>query len=258
MSSVAWRLERYDSVDSTNDLVLARAAAGEPEGLAVLAAEQRRGRGRHGRSWASPPGNLYLTLLLRPRKPAQELASLSLVVGLALRQAVAAATHGAMAVRLKWPNDLLVGGQKLAGILLELAATPGDRPAVAAGIGLNIRTCPQLPDRQAVALAHFLSSPPPAEELARRTLACFEPLYARWHEQGFAPLRDAWLAAAHGLGEEVRLRLGDRQVAGVFLGIDDAGRLLLATEAGPELFDAGELFFPGAPAAPLVRSGDPR
>jgi len=247
-----WRVERLGVVGSTNDLVLERARAGEPEGLVLVAEAQERGRGRHGRSWASPPGNLYTSLLLRPRRPADEIATLSLLCGLAAAEAVAAATAGRVRVRLKWPNDLLVDGAKLGGILPE-AEHAGDGPAVAVGLGLNVASAPELPDRPTVCLARLHADPPTPEALLAELLARLGAAYDRWSDAGFAPFVAPWLACAHGIGERVGIRLGERCIEGRFLGIDACGRLELECPGGGrQWFDAGELFFRDAPAGPLA------
>lgn len=252
-----WRRERYVRVDSTNDLVLARARAGEAEGLVVIAERQSRGRGRHGRVWQSPPGNLYMSVLLRPSRPRGELGSLSLVVGLAAREGVAAATAGRIRPRLKWPNDLLVGDAKLGGILLEAAPTDGEGTAVAAGIGLNVARRPDLPQRPATVLAEWVAERPSPESLAERIVAALGVLYGTWNAHGFEALRERWLAAAHGLGEEVQLRLGERLVRGRFLDVDARGRLELGEAPGVRrLYDAGELFFASDPVPALADRGE--
>lgn len=253
MSAVQWRIEQYPSLASTSDPVLERARAGEAEGLVVVAAEQTQGRGRHGRRWLSPAGNLYMSVLLRPTRPMREFASLSPVAGLAACRGIMRATSGTVRPRLKWPNDVLAGEAKLGGILLEAAAAEGSA-AVVVGIGINVRTAPQLAGRPAVALADLLPVAPAPAELARHILDGLAALYALWNARGFAPLRDDWLAAAHGLGEQVTLRIGERQVRGRFLAIDGLGRLELEEETGGRrTYDAGELFF-GAP--PLARTAD--
>lgn len=247
-----WRVERLGVVGSTNDWLLERARAGEPEGLAVVAAAQERGRGRHGRRWLSPPGNLYTSLLLRPRRPPEEIASLSLVCGLAAAEAIAAATAGRVRVQLKWPNDLLVDGAKLGGILPEAEHSAG-APAVVVGLGLNVQSAPQLPDRPTVCLAQLMASPPPLATLLDELLTRFAAAYERWSEAGFAPFVAPWLASAHGLGASVELRFGATRVTGRFLGIDQHGRLALERPDGSRAwYDAGELFFQATSLAPLA------
>jgi biotin-[acetyl-CoA-carboxylase] ligase BirA-like protein len=134
-----FRLLDLATVGSTNDVARNLAEAGEPAGLFVRAERQTAGRGRHGRSWQSPPGNLYASLLLRPTRPPAEVASLSLVAALALAEAIERVSNGRIAPRLKWPNDLQVKAAKLAGILLEMSADGrGGCAWLIMGIGVNL------------------------------------------------------------------------------------------------------------------------
>ena len=211
---------------------------GEPEGLVVRADAQIRGRGRHGRGWASPRGNLYASVLLRPSVPAAEIATLSLVAGLALAEALA---RLGIEPALKWPNDVLVGGAKLAGLLAEALTSKGHIEAVVLGLGVNVGVHPDLPDRPTACLKSLGLSVEP-EALLGHFLASLDPAYARWQAGGgFAPLRGAWLARAANLGEAIVLREGDATFAGRFVDVDAAGRLCLASEDGLRRFGAGEL-----------------
>ena len=199
---------------------------------------QTRGRGRHGRGWASPRGNLYASVLLRPSVPAAEVATLSLVAGLALAEALAKL---GIEPALKWPNDVLVGGAKLAGLLAEALTSKGRVEAVILGLGVNVGTHPDLPERPTTCLRSLGLSIEP-EALLGHFLAALGPTYDRWQEGGgFAPLRGAWLARAANLGEAVVLREGDATFAGRFVDVDAAGRLCLSNEGGLRRFGAGEL-----------------
>ena len=240
---IGFTVETLPAVGSTNDVVRERALAGAPEGLVIRAEEQLAGRGRHGRGWASPPGNLYASLLLRPARPLADAASLSLVVGLSLAEAIASA--GNLDPRLKWPNDVLLGGAKLAGILLENVGDQPAAPALIAGLGVNIRSAPAgLPYPAATLEAAGLALPP--ADLLGRFLDTFARDYQRWTEAGFAALRDRWLARAQGLGATAGVKVGDRAITGRFADVDPAGHLVLDTAAGRRTLNAGELFF--APA----------
>jgi BirA family biotin operon repressor/biotin-[acetyl-CoA-carboxylase] ligase len=240
---IAFTVETLPAVGSTNDIVRERALAGVPEGLVIRAEQQLAGRGRHGRGWASPPGNLYASLLLRPARPLAEAASLSLVVGLSLAEAIAAA--GKLDPRLKWPNDVLLDGAKLAGILLENVGDQPEAPVLVAGFGVNIRSAPAgLPYPAATLEAAGLDLPP--ADLLSRFLDTFARDYERWTAAGFAALRDRWLARARGLGEQAGVKAGERAITGRFVDVDPAGHLVLETSAGRRTLNAGELFF--APA----------
>jgi BirA family biotin operon repressor/biotin-[acetyl-CoA-carboxylase] ligase len=244
LTSPRFAIEHYPSLASTNDLVRERALGGEPEGLVVRAGIQTRGRGRHGRSWASPTGNLYCSMLLRPERPLAEAATLSLVIGLSLADTLAEEAPGP---ELKWPNDVMVGGAKLAGILLESVIVGAKAPVIVAGIGVNVATCPKDLPYPATSLAGLGVDLPP-ESLLERFLEAFGRDYDCWRAGGFSALRERWLERAHGRGREARVRDGDRLIDGRFVDVDPEGRLVIDTRTGRRLIHAGELFFPLAEA----------
>lgn len=240
---IRFRLEQHDRVASTNDLARAAAERGEPEGLWILAREQTKGRGRQGRPWRSPPGNFHGSLLLRPDRPLAEVATLSLVAALAVAEAVEAVAEGRIRPRVKWPNDVLVGRAKLAGILPEAqGATDGRCAALVLGIGVNLAAHPEDLGRPATSLG-ALGGPVPSPEAFLATLE--EPLEARlalWREGGFAALRGPWLARAAGLGEPVELESGGLVHRGRLADLGVDGSILLESPAGClERFTAGEL-----------------
>jgi BirA family biotin operon repressor/biotin-[acetyl-CoA-carboxylase] ligase len=224
---------RYDSMDSTNEEARRRASAGETGPLWIVAREQTAGRARRGRDWVSQPRNLYATLLLSPEGPVEHRAQLSLVAGVAAAEAIAAFADN---VALKWPNDVLVGGEKVAGLLLESFGS-----AVAIGFGINLAHAPQGTEFPATSIAALTKAPEPdhaLRELARQ----WDAWYDIWRRQGFAPVRIAWLARAHGLGEALRVRLSDGEMTGTFVGLDNDGALLLRREADIARVTAGDVF----------------
>lgn len=234
---------RLDTVASTNDVARELAEAGREAGLVITATEQTGGRGRRGRGWLSPPGNLYASLILRPRRPMAEVASLSLVTALALADALEALSGGRLRPRVKWPNDVLAGEAKLAGILLEAGAdTAGGCRWLVVGIGVNVASSPGA----AVAYpttdlaAQGIAVDPEAVLVGLlRELALSLP---RWEAGGFAPFRAAWLARAAGLGLPIRLALGDGAVEGTFLDLDAGGAVRIRDAAGAVAsYAAGEL-----------------
>lgn len=233
-----WRLAIHDELASTQDRVLAAAEAGEPEGLAVLARRQSAGRGTQGRPWLSPEGNLYLSLLLRPGGPARSLPQWSLLAGVALADALAPLLHRPGALRLKWPNDLLLDGAKCAGILSQGGVdAAGEIEWVVFGIGVNLAVAPALPDRPTTSLAAQAGTAPPPEDVARRVLAAI----GHWRGQGLAAVRAAWVARGPALDTPLRLRHAGLPREGRFAGLDQDGRLLLATPAGLLPVAAGEV-----------------
>jgi BirA family transcriptional regulator, biotin operon repressor / biotin---[acetyl-CoA-carboxylase] ligase len=240
-ATVVW----HDSVGSTNDLAREAADAGAAEGSWVLARRQTGGRGRHGRRWSSPAGNFYGSLLLRPRCSLADAASLSLVAGLAVARGIGRATGGAVAPRLKWPNDVLVGGAKLAGILLEsVGRDPLGPPCIIVGIGVNLAHAPDLTSYRTTSLARLGHSGILPEHFFESVEPMLQECLSVWRAGGFAALRQAWLEIAHGIGSEVTLRLGSGERRGLLADLAADGSILLENSTGClERFTAGELFF---------------
>lgn len=231
-----WDIRTYAALPSTQDEAKRLASAGAPEGTVVQCLEQLQGRGRHGRVWHSPPGNLYMSVLLRPGCPAGQAAQLSFVTALALADALDTLLAPGPALTLKWPNDILIDGKKISGILIE---REGDSCIV--GIGVNIFAPPE----GAAALNACCGDSRPAIHPFRdAVLAALRARYDAWRENGFAPVRAAWLARAHGLNGPIRVTVGGREREGLFCGIGDDGRLLARTPDGKNFdISAGEVYF---------------
>ncbi len=233
-----WRLAVHPELPSTADLVAERAAQGEAEGLAVLALRQTAGRGRAGRAWASPPGNLHLSVLLRPGTLAREAAQWSLLAGVALAEAAGALLASPARLVLKWPNDLLLDGAKCAGILAESALGADARLAwLALGIGVNLAHAPSLPDRPT---AHLGAAETPevfATRLLHR-LAAWRDVVA---DQGFAPVRQAWQQHSVPPGTHMTVRQPGGPLEGLYAGLAEDGSLLLHTENTTRRIIAGEV-----------------
>jgi BirA family biotin operon repressor/biotin-[acetyl-CoA-carboxylase] ligase len=229
-----WTLVALDTVGSTNDEAAQLADAGAPEGTVVWSREQTGGRGRRGRHWASPVGNLYTSTILRPDCPAQRAAELGFAAALAVADIVPAGRE----VRVKWPNDVLVDGGKIAGILLESAiGQTGQVQHVVAGIGVNVGFAPQLPEMRYPGSALGGS----VEAALEKLTAALAARLAEWRREGFETVRAAWLAKAGPLGAEVDVKLGEGLVRGRFAGLDREGALLLDTATGPRKIVSGEL-----------------
>lgn len=231
-------------VDSTNAEALRRLASGAIPPYLVIAEQQTAGRGRRGRSWASPFGeNLYYSLVLRITGGMRQLEGLSLVVGLALLEALRDA--GISEGGLKWPNDLLVDGRKIAGILLELAGDPADVCHVVIGIGVNInmRMAPasQVIDQPWTSLRQVLGEQVDRNQFVAGLNRQLEH-YLQLHQQhGFASLRAQWEASHLWQGRMVTLATGAQATRGRVLGVDDAGALRLEVAGQERLFSGGEL-----------------
>jgi BirA family biotin operon repressor/biotin-[acetyl-CoA-carboxylase] ligase len=212
---------------STNDDVAALAREGAPEGTWLRADRQTGGKGRQGRAWQSPAGNLHASTLVRLRPDDPPAPALALVAAVALHETV---QRHAPAARIKWPNDLLVDGAKLAGILLE---RQGD--AVILGFGVNLAHHPEGLDRPATSLDPSVAPGPFLERLA----AALAAWLGRWRTEGLAPVRSAWLAAAHPIGAA----LTTSDARGTFDGLDETGALRLRLEdGGLRIIHAGDIF----------------
>lgn len=239
----------FDVLPSTNDEAARLARAGAPEGSVVWALRQTAGRGRRGRSWISAEGNLFMSLILRPQAPPARAAELSFVAAVAVAETIdglisSGGGPGGPTALCKWPNDVLLESGKIAGILLESEAGEGGEAAwVVVGVGVNLAGCPSDVERPAAALP-AVKSPSAALELL---LPAFDRLVERWRSEGFAPIRDAWLARAAGLGAPISVRLTHETVDGIFHGLDSDGVLLLDVGQGNALrrITAGDVFFAG-------------
>ncbi len=216
---------------STNDDLIARAAAGAPEGLWLRAEVQTGGKGRQGRAWMSPPGNLHASTLVRLRPGDPPAPTLALVSAVALHEAVALY---APAVRIKWPNDLLADDAKLAGILLERS---GD--AVVIGFGVNLAHHPEGLERPVTSLQRLTGAAPEPGAFVELLEETFARWLGRWRGEGVAPVRRAWLAAAHPLGTALSTSEGE----GLFDGLDEDGALRLRLPGGAtRVIHAGDVF----------------
>lgn len=226
----------YREVPSTMDVAHELAAAGEPDGALIWAERQTQGRGRMSRKWESPAGGVYCSVVLRPSRPQAEHPQLSLVAGLAAAEAVERLSG--LHPSIRWPNDLLLDGRKLAGILLEAR-----QDWVVLGFGINVTTpLAQLPEGATSLAAHDACGAEPY----RVTAAWYEVLqtwYQRWSRDGFAPIREALRPRLALLGQIVRIAVDGRgEMEGQALNVDEAGRLLVRLDSGlARAFDVGEV-----------------
>lgn len=235
--------------DSTNahGLRLAAELAGPTW---FLTHDQFAGRGRRGRGWRMPPGNFAASLVLREEQGAAAAARLSFVAALALHEALTAVCGPAARIAIKWPNDVLLNGGKVAGILLESAPLPGGGLAVAVGIGVNLAAAPDPGLVEPGALRPVSVRDETGYLVEAETfLDLLAPAFARWQGQlaslGFGPIRTAWLARAARLGQPIIARTGTHEARGIFEGIDESGALLLATPSGRQVLPAADVFFGG-------------
>lgn len=240
--------EIHAALDSTNAEALRRAAAGARAPVWILAREQTAGRARRGRAWLMPQGNFAASLLMFPDGPPATAALRSFAAALALDTALTGAGVAAERLSLKWPNDVLLDGGKLAGILLETGATGDGRLALAIGIGVNLAGAPAPGDLEPGAVTPVALIPATGIALAPEALLeRIAPAFAHWEarlvSEGFDALRAAWLARAARLGEPIVARLPGRAVAGRFETLDATGALVLVTERGRISLPAAEVHF---------------
>ena len=236
--STGWRLEVHDSLPSTSDLCIARAEAGEAAGLAVLARRQTQGRGSRGRSWTGQTGNLALSVLLRPAGTLHQPAFWPFLAALSLHPALGADPR----LRLKWPNDVMVGHAKLAGILVERGTGAGPGWLVI-GLGANLLHAPAVPGRDVACLADF-GQTPDAETVAHRVLAALDAWQAIFHRDGFEAIRSCWLARAHPPGTLLAVESGGIRRSGSFVGVATDGALLIEIAGREQRIDTGEVLLP--------------
>lgn len=235
---IDWRLEVHAALPSTSDTVIARAEAGEPAGLAILAHVQTKGRGSRSRNWNSPNGNLFLSALLRPGGKIGQAGIWPLIASLAVADALSSVLPNPSRLTLKWPNDVLLGGNKICGILLDLAADPdGTLRWVVIGTGINLAIAPVLPDRQAACLRDEGIEPPTPEIFAQSLLTAI----GHWHDQPPIQIHASWLARAHPIGTHLNVRYAGNDLHGAFAGLTPEGYLLLHTTSGIRAISSGEV-----------------
>ncbi|MDP2619486.1 MAG: biotin--[acetyl-CoA-carboxylase] ligase [Hyphomicrobiales bacterium] len=249
------RVLQFGSIDSTSSEAFRRAEAGEAGHLWIVAERQLKGRGRRNRAWTSERGNLYASVLLRPPVPATRAGELSFVAAVALYDAIAVAAPAvAGKLALKWPNDLLISGRKVSGILLESRAAAGaSLDALVIGFGVNCASHPGGVDYPVTDLASEGAPVLPAG-LFGVLAAEFSAAYETWTlGEGFAAIRSAWLARAAGLGAAITVRLPNREIRGIFEALGPDGALAVRGADGAlRHIAAGEVFF-----APAGSASDP-
>ncbi len=234
------------SVDSTNEeakRLAVRSGSPAPDGTVVWAESQAAGKGRRGRAWISPPGNLYCSILLRPNRPLRETAGLGFAAALSIVEAMAG--WGADSAQPKWPNDVLLGGRKVAGILLETQSSGGDKPDwVVIGMGVNLAVHPKETEFPATSLAAEGCAVPLSQTALGAVLAAFARWRTLWLDGGLAPVLEPYRRSVRGLGQSIAIRLGDETVHGIFEAMDDDGALRLRLPDGRERrMTAGDVFF---------------
>ena len=250
MIPAGYRLIEVEETESTNSACLQAAKDGDPGHLWIRAERQMAGRGSRGRFWVSGPGNLFASLLLVDPAPVASLANLTFVAALGVHEAIAAlaAAHGeASDIALKWPNDVLVSARKVSGILLEsheLIVAGDARRSVIVGIGVNCMSHPRDVPYRATDLA-VEGMPVPARDMMERVATGVDNWLKRWDRgTNFGEIRRHWLAHAANLSKRIDVRLPNREVSGIFEGIDDKGMLCLRLDDGDlATISSAEVFF---------------
>jgi BirA family transcriptional regulator, biotin operon repressor / biotin---[acetyl-CoA-carboxylase] ligase len=253
----AWRVLHLDAIDSTSEEARRRALEGDPGRLWIVADEQSAGRGRRGRSWVSPRGNLYASaVLIDPCAPAIA-AQIGFVAGVALARA---AEDIGGAARLKWPNDLVVEGTKCAGLLVEGVSLHPNGMACIVGIGVN---CESAPDGAGYPTARLTAGdrrPADRRALFRRLAIRFDEALGQWGAGAeFGAIRSAWLDHAAGLGERIRIETAGGRREGTFEGLDGEGRLLFRGAGGIEAIETADLWIlPVSDGSPIAAASASR
>jgi BirA family biotin operon repressor/biotin-[acetyl-CoA-carboxylase] ligase len=232
---LAVKFHHYIEVDSTNTRARQLADDGAPEGEIVIAEQQSRGRGRVGRNWISPPFiNLYLSVVLRPHLPPAHAPQITLMAAVALADTVAQFVSEPPAI--KWPNDILLRGKKLAGILTESSVSPERINYVILGIGVNINfsqvVMPEAIRERATSLLECAGEPVSREAFLGRLIQDLDRCYGILGEAGFNRIAQRWESYFSLRGKRVRVEMGDEGLAGVAKGIDNDGALIIEGERG--------------------------
>lgn len=241
-----YHLLSYDALDSTNEEAKRLAAGGGAHGAVIWAKRQSAGRGRMGREWVSAEGNLFVSVLLAPPKDLADCSQLSFVASVAAAETLEAIVE--KEITCKWPNDVLCGGKKIGGILLEAFTTMDEfgkeRQWVVVGVGINVDSYPEHVMFPATSLRESGVEIISAKIVLSRFIHNFIHQYDAWVKKGFVPIHKAWMQRAYRLGHQTEVIVGDSQLDGVFEGVDPSGRLLLKAKSGAITgITAGDVFF---------------
>lgn len=220
-------------VGSTNDEVKVLLAQGAGEGTVVRAETQTAGRGRRGKQWISQPGNLYCSFLLMPECSLIQACQLSFVMAVAVGNTLIPFLKNPHVLSYKWPNDILLQKEKVAGILIETESQGGQlAEACIVGIGVNLNSLPDHPAYPVTTLRNHTKSNLILDALFSELLMQIKKTYQLWQKDGFDVIRKAWLERAFNLGEELIINLGKKEVRGQFMGLSEEGALLLKERNG--------------------------
>jgi BirA family biotin operon repressor/biotin-[acetyl-CoA-carboxylase] ligase len=231
-------IKHFNQIDSTNALASKLAKSHQIDhNQIILADQQSGGKGRMGRIWDSPIGNLYFSLVLKTKKSIADNSQLSFVAAVAMGLTLAEFSKDAKKINYKWPNDILINGKKVAGILLE-----SDADFIILGIGVNIKSHPEQTTYAACNLDGEGFEIADKINLLEKFLDNFSDLYQKWLDFGFTPIRNLWLEQAFNLHEEINVNLPNQSLKGIFKNLDEQGNLVLEVNNKIQLIASGEVF----------------
>ncbi|MCA8887353.1 MAG: biotin--[acetyl-CoA-carboxylase] ligase [Parvularculaceae bacterium] len=234
------RSEVFDTLDSTSEESKRRILTGETGPLWLVAKEQTAGYGRRGTPWRQAVGDLAATYLFSPNAGQERMPQISFVAGLAVADALARFAPDS-AFKLKWPNDIIVNGAKIAGLLLELSFTRDNQAIVSFGVGVNIVNAPSGMDYPTARMLDLCGRAPTTDEVLGRIDELFAYWLSIWRHEGFSPVRSAWLLKAQGIGAKIRVRLAGNEFEGVFRDLDGEGALILDIDGEAKRVTAGTI-----------------
>lgn len=220
----------FSAIDSTNSMAKRLAEMGESEGTVVTAEVQTEGRGRGDRKWASPPGGLYLSIILRPELPVESAGGLTLVAGVAVVKVIR--SMYALRAMLKWPNDVLIGHGKVCGILTESGTLDSKLRFLVVGIGINLNNDMSCEFPDSTSLKKELRAEVSKKELVREMLETLEREYDRFLSRGLKPFLSEWKTLSGDIGKRVTVHCGKERLNGKVLDIDESGRLVVIDDIG--------------------------
>lgn len=241
-----YKILTYDILASTNDEAKKLAEAGAEHGTIIFSKSQTKGRGRSGREWVSGVGNLFVSIIIRTNKNAEELSQAAFPVALAAREAIGKHISKTKKIELKWPNDILINGKKAGGILLESNIKPAKKTAdwLVVGIGINVKMKPAVNDVETTCLFLEGMKKGAAEEVLQSFINSFHKHFPTWEKNGFKEIRTAWLKAAYGAKKNISVKTSTGKVTGKFETIDEKGFLVIKSDSGKKLtISTGDIFF---------------
>lgn len=237
-----YHLLSFDTLDSTNEEAKRLARGGGCHGAVIWAKKQSAGKGRLGRTWVSDEGNLFVSILLQPSKPLNELSQLSFVAAMSVIESIRPLLVDGNQLKCKWPNDILLGDKKLGGILLESFKVEETGAWAVVGVGVNVDSFPPKTDFPATCLKDAGVELVSAKIILSRFVYHFIEGYNEWNTKGFSPVRKRWLGSAWGIGQELCARLPDGQMQGIAEGIDEQGSLILKVGGKKHSILAADVF----------------